>query len=306
VRLAFVGLIAGEMGAGSCNFQVPADLRRAQAQNLQAPDVLGGQPLLIVAAITAALLVALMLCVAFLYASSRMRFVLFDSVVASQCRVRDYWRQRGEPAFHYFLWQLVFGVGALVALFVAIVPPLILAVAAGWFENPGAHLVPLVLGGIGVAFVVIALVITLAVIQVLTKDFVVPQMALEGTTVLEGWKRLRAQILAEKAGYAAYIVVKIILTIATSIAVAIVGIVVALIVLIPVGGVGAIAVLGGQAVGLTWTPITVAIAVALAAIVVLALLFLFAMISVPLMVFFPAYSYHFLAGRYPPMRRALG
>jgi hypothetical protein len=59
-------------------------------------------------------------------------------------------------------------------------------------------------------------------------------------------ERLWAQIVAEKAGYAAYIGMKIVLTVATSIGVAIICIVVALIVLIPVAALGAVAVLGGQ------------------------------------------------------------
>ena len=305
MRLAFVGVLAGEMGGGSCSYRVPTDLVRPRAQHLQSPDLFGGYPLLI-AAIAAGVVLAIMLGVAFLYVSSRMRFVLFDSIVASECRVRHYWRQRGEPAFRYFVWQLLFGVGVLVALMILFAPPLILAIAAGWFESPGAHLVPLILAGIVAALVFFLLVITLAVVHVLTKDFVVPQMALEGVTVGEGWKRLWAQIVAEKAGYAAYIGMKIVLTIATGICVAIIGIVVALIVLIPVGAIGAVAVLGGQAAGLTWNPVTIAMAIALGAITLLVLIFLFAVISVPLIVFFPAYSCHFLAGRYPPMKEALG
>jgi hypothetical protein len=308
LRLAFVGVLAGEMGGGSCNYsyRVPADLVRPRAQHLQSPDLFGGQPLLMIAAVAAAVVLAIMLAVAFLYVSSRMRFVLFDSIVASECRVRHYWRQRGEPAFRYFVWQLLFGVGVVLALMILFAPPLIFAIAAGWFESPGAHLVPLILGGIVAALILFLLVITLAVIHVLTKDFVVPQMALEGVTVGEGWKRLWAQIVAEKAGYAAYVGMKIILTIATSIGVAIIGIVVALIVLIPVGAIGAIGVLGGAAAGLTWNPVTIAMAIALGAITFLVLIFLFAVISVPLIVFFPAYSCHFLAGRYPPMKEALG
>jgi hypothetical protein len=204
------------------------------------------------------------------------------------------------------VWQLLFGVGVVVALMIVFAPPLILAIAAGWLESPGAHLVPLILGGIAAALILFLLVFTLAVIHVLTKDFVVPQMALEGVTVGEGWKRLWAQIVAEKAGYAAYIGMKIVLSIATGIAVAIIGIVVALIVLIPVGAIGAIGVLGGQAAGVTWNPVTVAMAVALGTMALLVLIFLFAVISVPLIVFFPAYSCHFFAGRYPPMKEALG
>lgn len=307
VRLAFVGLLAGEMGGGGgCHYRVPADLRSPRTQHLQSPDLVSGDHVLMALGIGIAIAIAVALGVAFLYISSRMRFVLFDSIVASECRVRQYWRQRGEPAFHYFLFQLLFGIGALVALIVVLAPPAMLAMVAGWFESPGEHLVPLILGGILVVLTLLAVFVTLAVIHVLTKDFVVPQMALEGVTVRDGWKRLWAQILEEKAGYLAYVGLKIVLTIVTGIAFAVFAVVVALMVLIPVGGLGAIAVLGGQAAGLTWNPVTIALAVAVGAIAALALIFLFAMISVPLIVFFPAYSYHFLAGRYPLMKQALG
>jgi hypothetical protein len=76
MRLAFVGALAGEMGGGGCNFRVPADLVRPRAQHLQSPDLFGGQPLLMIAAVAAAVVLAMMLAVAFLYVSSRMRFVL--------------------------------------------------------------------------------------------------------------------------------------------------------------------------------------------------------------------------------------
>ena len=49
----------------------------------------------------------------FMYLNSRMRFVLFDSVIAKRCEIRRMWAQRGEPAMRYFLWQIVF---ALVSL----------------------------------------------------------------------------------------------------------------------------------------------------------------------------------------------
>jgi hypothetical protein len=255
--------------------------------------------------IASALLLLITLWLVFLYVSSRMRFVLFDSVVARHCRVRHYWRQRGEPAFRYFVWQILFSVGALLALTVVLAPPLIVAAAAGWFGNPSAHLAPLILGGIAVVLILIVVIILLGLVQVLTKDFVVPQMALERATVMEGWKRLWAMMVAEKGGYAAYIGMKIVLAIATGIVTAIVAIVIVLLLLVPVGGIGVIAVFAGHAAGLTWSPVTIAIAVVAGAIVVLAVIFLLSMISVPLVVFFPAYAVHFFAGRYAPMRDAL-
>lgn len=305
VRLAVVGLLAGEMGSAGCSFRVPSDFRSSESRHVLGPDMVGEHPLLLMVVIAAALLLLVTLWLIFLYVSSRMRFVLFDSVVARHCRVRHYWRQRGEPAFRYFVWQILFAVVALFAISVVLAPPLIIAAAAGWFVDPSAHLAPLILGAIAVVLMVIAVIIVLGLVHVLTKDFVVPQMALERATVMEGWKRLWAMMVAEKVGYAAYVGMKIVLTIATGIVTAIVAIVIVLLLLIPVGGIGVVAVFAGHTAGLTWSPVTIAIAVVAGAIVVLAMIFLFSMISVPLVVFFPAYSVHFFAGRYPPMRDAL-
>lgn len=306
VRLAIVGLLAGEMGGGGgCNYLSNFTPPRPETHHDQMQGLLAvNAPAL--AGFTAALIVfALAMVLLFIYVNSRMRFVLFDSVVRRECHVRQYWRLRAEPAFGYFVWQLLFSLAVLVALAIVVVPPLMLAVAGGWFADPGAHLAAVIVT-IGVLFVVLfVLMVAVAVIHVLTKDFVVPQMALEGVTVREGWTRLWAQMSAEKFGYAAYVVMKIVMTIGTTIIMAIVGFIVALIVLIPVGGVGLLAVLGGGAAGMTWNAATIAIAVVVGGLAVLALIFLVAMISVPLIVFYPAYSYHFFAGRYPPLQAVL-
>ena len=70
----------------------------------------------------------------------------------------------------------------------------------GWFTAPREHVLALVLGGILVFFRddVLFLVVA-AVVHVLTKDFVVPQMALEDIGAVEGWRRLWPMIQASKA-----------------------------------------------------------------------------------------------------------
>jgi hypothetical protein len=306
LRLAVVGMLSGEMGGGGgCNymssFRPPTpSAHHAQLQGLLAinmPAIAGVAAALVVCALGAFLL--------FIYVNSRMRFVLFDSVVRRECHIRQYWSQRAEPALGYFVWQLLFGLATIAVLAVVVGPPLMLAAAGGWFSDPGAHLTAVILTAAVVFIVFFSLIVTVGVIHVLTKDFVVPQMALEGVTVREGWARLWARMSSEKVAYAAYIGMKIVMTIATTIMISIVGVILALIVLIPVGGVGAIAVIGGAAAGMTWNAVTIAIAVAVCGTVVLALIFIFAMISVPLVVFYPAYSFHFLAGRYPPLQTAL-
>jgi hypothetical protein len=78
-----------------------------------------------------------------------------------------------------------------------------------------------------------------------------------------------------------------------------------LVLAIPVGGSAVIAVLAGQAAGITWNPLTIAIAIVAGSIVLLALILIMSLISVPATVFFPAYSLYFFADRYPPLRTVL-
>src|SRR6202042_3124953 len=105
---------------------------------------------------------------------------------------------------------------------------------------------PLVLGGILVFFVFLIFVFVLALVFVLTKDFVVPQMALEDIGVMEGWRRLWRMIKAEKGGYAAYIGMKIVMAIGAGIMVGIAAVILGLIIAIPTVGLSILAVITGK------------------------------------------------------------
>jgi hypothetical protein len=160
--------------------------------------------------------------------------------------------------------------------------------------------VPLVLGGISLVCF-FALLLVIGVVQVLIKDFVVPQMAFDNVSVGEGWRRLWSMMKAEKGGYAGYIGMKIVLAFAAAVILFVVAATVFLVILIPVGGVGAITVLGGQAAGLTWNPLTIAIAIVVGGIVLIALMRIAALISVPALYSSPHIRFTF-AERYPVAR----
>jgi hypothetical protein len=98
---------------------------------------------------------------------------------------------------------------------------------------------------------------------------------------------------------------KIVLAIVASIVLGIVGFILALIILIPAAGVAFAAVLGGKAAGLGWTVGTITLAVVAGCVVLAGFLFLTALIAVPVIVFFPAYSIYFFAARYPALSAAL-
>lgn len=300
-RLAIVGLLAGEMGSGgSFNFpsnfnfpHQPGSSRHFLASGL--PDI---DPALLGGLITVLFIAGLVFFFLFLYISSVMRFILFDSVIQKECHIRSGWSRRQSPGWKYFLWHLGLMLVTLFAMVVLVGIPAAFAFAMGWFNPPSAHVLPLVLGGILLFFVLVACFITLAVVGVLTKDFVVPQMALEGIGAMEGWRRLWAMMQVEKSAYAIYIGMKIVLAIGAGIIVGIVSLILGLIIAIPTIGFGIIAVITGKTAGLTWNAYTITVAIVVGCVLFAIFMYLISLISVPAIVFFPAYSIYFFAPRY--------
>ena len=146
--------------------------------------------------------------------------------------------REARAGWRLFLWQLGFTLAVLVGMVVLRGNSGGLAFALGWFTAPREHMLGLVLGGIVVFFVFLFSSWLAAVVHVLTKDFVVPQMALEGIGAVEGWRRLWPMIQAEKGGYAGYVGMKIVLAIGAGIVIGIVSVILAVVVAIPAVGLG--------------------------------------------------------------------
>ena len=295
-KLALVGFLAGELTSGGCNLQMPG--RTSGTQRFLAPALPNMDPKLLAGLIVFLIVFGVVFFFLFLYLGSVMRFILFDAVIDKNCQIRRGWSRRHEPGLHYFLWQLLFYfVGPLgMALLIGI--PALFALALGWFNQPKQHMVALILGGMVLFLLFFAFLIAWLLVHVLTKDFVVPQMALENISAFEGWRRLLPQLRAEKGSYAGYIAMKIVMALGVAVIVGIIAVIVILLLLIPVGGLGAIAVLGGKAAGLQWNLYTITFAVVAGIILLALILYVIALISVPAIVFFPAYSIYFLASRY--------
>jgi len=301
-KLALVGLCAGEMGTGGSggpNINIPASGRHSH-DNFNFAGFPHIDPALLVTLVIVLAVVIPVLWLVFLYINSRMRFVLFDSVVAKRCSIRQMWRARGGPAMRYFGWQVVFTLLTFAGIVVLVGIPALLAFLAGWFSPPSQHICRLILAGVFVFFLFLTYVIAIACVHVFTKDFVVPQMALEGISALEGWRRLLPMLRSEKGGYAAYAGMKLVLALGAALAVTIAAVILFLVLLIPIGGLGIISVLLAKAAGVafSWNVFTIT-AVAVAGFVLLFLIFyVVSLISVPVIVFFPAYSIYFFASRY--------
>jgi hypothetical protein len=307
-RLAVVGLLAGELSSGGCNtnynnFNLPQ--HPGGTGHFLPSGLAGTNPALFAALIVVIVVAALVLSVVLMYISSVMRFILFDSVLAMECHIRQGWSRRQGPGWNLFVWKLLFTLATFAAMIVVVGIPVGFAFVVGWLKEPREHVLALVLGGILLFFTFFILIIAISVIYVLTKDFVVPQMALEDIGVMEGWRRLWPMMKAEKGGYAAYVGMKIVLAIGAAIILGIASIIGILIIMIPAAAVAIAAVLAGKAAGLGWTFSTIALAVVAGCALLVVLIFVIALISVPAIVFFPAYSMYFFAARYPALSTML-
>jgi hypothetical protein len=301
-KLALVGFLAGELSSGGCNggnFKMPS--RPPGGHRFVDSALPNIDPALLGVLIALLIVVGLVFWILFAYVSSVMRFVLFDSVVTKRCEIGCSWSRRHGDGLRYFVWQILFTLAIGIGLTVLIGIPAAFALAVGWLHNPKQHMVPLILGGMLLFFVVMGFIVLSLVVHVLTKDFVVPQMALEKISAIEAWRRLLHMLNAEKSSYAGYLGLKIVMAIGASVVVGIVTFIVLLILLIPVGGFGVIAVMVGKTAGLTWNLYTITLAIVIGCIVLAVLLYVVSLISVPAIVFFPAYSIYFFASRYPAL-----
>jgi hypothetical protein len=303
-KLALVGFLAGELTSGGCStsgFQMPTPTPTHSGGSGHFLATAGAlpNPMLYASLIATLIVCGFIFFVVFMYLSSVMRFVLFDSIVQKTCEIRRGWERHHQHGLRYFVWQilvlLVTGVGITILIGI----PAAFGFAVGWLRDPKAHIVPLILSGMLLFFVVLIFFLALFVVHVFTKDFVVPQMAIDDVSAMEGWRRLLPMLRMEKGAYTGYAGLKVAMTLGAAAIVGIIAGILILIMLIPLGGFGALVVLGGKTAGLTWNAYTITLAVVIGTVVVGFILYVMSLVSVPAIVFFPAYSIYFFASRYP-------
>jgi hypothetical protein len=306
-RIALLAMATGEMSTGGgCNsmhFPTSIPSGRGQQNFIGPGDFLKGlDPALIGTLLMVAFIGGVVFVLVWIYVSSISRFVLFDTVVRRHCDMGTAWDRWHSQGMRYFWWQLVvmifsFGLAALM-LFPLIIP--LIRAAKSQTLSPSFFLAFLPFLAV---FFVFSLFMMLVV--VLTKDFVVPVMAVDGVGVIEGWRRLLGMMKADAANYAGYIGMKIVLAIGSGIIFSIVVGIVVVILMIPGAIVGVAAFLAVKSAGLAWNAATITLAVVVGTLLLGALLYVVAFVCVPVAIFFPAYGLYFLADRYPGLHAQL-
>ena len=300
-RLALTSLLAGEIGSGgnwgnSANWNAPGRAGKHDLFSVAAPPWAQWHDYLPL--IAAVLLFGLMLAAIFLYISSVFRFILFDSVLTERVRIREGWRRWQSHGGRFFLWQIGYAAVLLAVLAVVVGLPLLYAWRKGMFSDGGEHWGSFLAGGLLMLFLAGILILAALLITTLTKDFVVPLMALEELSALEAWRRLLPMLKAEMGPYGGYIGMKIVLAIASAIIFGILSVLALIMVLIPLVIVGIVAAVLVWALGLTWNPLTIVLAVLVGAAALFGLFWMVALVSVPSVIFFQSYTLHFFGARY--------
>jgi len=251
--------------------------------------------------LTVLIVSAAVLLLLFIFVASVCRFILFETVLTGRCSLREGWSRWQTRGWRYFQWQVLLALAMLAGLALIVVPPVLYAISRHLWADRSEHLLLIVLGISAMVILVLALMVTSVIINVFTKDFVVPQMALEDVGVFDGWRRLLQMANQERGRFAGYIGMKIVLTIGSSVIFGIASLVVLLIIMIPGVIIALLVVFVGSAAGLTWNIFTISLAVVVGILVFAAVMYGMAFIGTPITVFFPAYAMYFFADRYPPL-----
>ncbi len=308
LRLALLGFMTGELSSGGgCNPGAFNDLKNIPKQTNGGEQFLSGPhfdphlvgPLLLAFGVSLLLICAIVLV--WMYVGSVYRFILIESVITKRVSLREGWRKWRAAGRRFFLWRLVYQFAAGMFFTILIGIPVGLALILGWFHDPQAHIAGLILGAIPFAFLLIAAAIAAAVVWLLAKDFMAPIMALENLDFADSWNQLLALMKKEKGAFAGYVGMKIVLAIAAGILFGIVIVLTVVLLVIPFVIAGVAAAIAAKTVGLTWTVATVTLAVVAGIVFFALLMFLSSMLSVPVTVYFPAYSIYFFASRYPKL-----
>ena len=300
-RLALVGIATGDIpgcggGGGAQSGSGNGD------QFLSLPT----DPVALILLIFLGALVSIILILALVYVSSVFRFVLFDMILTDRHRLIQSWWRWQERGFSYFLWQLAFAATMLVTLLIVVGVPALAAALAGGFESQRPSLPVMIVLGMWLVLSLMAVVVAALAVWILSRDFVVPIMALEEVGVLEGWNRLLPMLSAEKLNYLVYLIIRTVLAVVGLFFFGILALITVIVLLLMFGGVGLTLFLAGLWAEWTWNLYTIILAVVLGGAALIIMTYTIAFLCTPAVAFFPTYAAHFLGLGYPRLSEALG
>ncbi len=308
-RLALLALATGELssGGGCSNVLrgIPTQFPKPSHNFIDPKDMLQGiDPALIATLFLVVVGGGLVLMLVWIYVASVSRFVLFEAVLKKNCDpLSEGWQRWQGPGFRYFGWQLILSVISLAVAAVLFIPILLPVLAMMKNHQQPRPEILLALLPMLLIFGIFSSVIIL--INLFSKDFLVPLMALDGVGVFEGWRRLWAMIKSEPLSYAGYVAMKVVLAIGASVVFGILSGIAAAVVIVPSALVVVAIVILSKSGTFGWNAVTITAGVVAVMIVLAIVMYLVALVCVPVAVFFPAYAMYFFAERFPTLHARL-
>ena len=301
-KIAAVAFFA-EMLSGSFSFSRPFNAAHGAGSTGAAPIFTAA----ILGIIVVAAVIGLVLGLVFFYLSSRLQFTIFHIVLRSDTTVAPVWRRYGLATWRWMGLKLLLFLCAFACLAPVLIPGIFYFIHAFTQQSRGDHsdIVGLIL--VGVCFVALFILfgLALAIASILLRDFGLPSMALEGTSLRETVRRVITLTRAETGPVALYILLRFCLAIAGGFIAELLIAIFAIVVGAPLGGLGfglwATLHTAGTAARTGMIGGWVILALALVAALAVAAISLFGY----LFTFLQAYAIFFLSGRYPLMGQLL-
>jgi hypothetical protein len=155
--------------------------------------------------------VGLVICIVFIWLSSRGRFMFLHCVAENKAEVKVPWRKFRDQGNSLFVFRLVLGIIGFVCI--ALLIGMIIA-AAILLSRGSRYAAPGLIAGIVVVTLIAILVgIVFALIKKFTKDFVVPIMYIRGCRCLDAWGEFWRMLTSNKWRFALYILFQIVIAI---------------------------------------------------------------------------------------------
>ena len=235
----------------------------------------------------------------FFYLGLRLQFARFDIVLRGERWIAPLWRRYAPVAPRWLGLKLLISAVAILLFGIPLVAALRTAVTR-LHVIPG-HPLPLhALGGLFLgeflfSFGILVLIFCVSLIE----DFILPSLALEGTSLKEAFRRFGALLADEPGPLALYILWKALLLVGIGLCAELSLVLLSAIALIPFGLLGTIAWFALRTFGLVGHTLFIAGVVVLALFFLALCVYLSIGIFGSIVLFFQSYALHFLGGRYP-------
>jgi cell division protein FtsL len=194
LSLGFTAWLAELTSGGGGSLDIPFDAAKekttqaASQAKAAVASFFAQYGMLIVALAVVLVLLILAVAVVVTWISSRGQFMFLDNVLLNRSEISDPWRRFRAQGNSLFVWRLVFGLIAGLAV-VAVLAIGVVSVIP-FFRNK--EMLGLAIGGgVSAGLLLLALLVVLSYVGLFVHDFVVPIMRERQIGVLAGWSEFR-------------------------------------------------------------------------------------------------------------------